>query len=113
MIYAKFVESNNHIQGFSLTGHADAGPVGHDLVCAASSALAIGITNNLYRILSVAPTVQANETEGGFLELALPFEMSDKESEQAQILLEALYYSLLDIEQEHGKHIIVLKVKND
>lgn len=113
MIYAKFVESNNRIKGFSLTGHADSGPVGHDLVCAASSALAIGITNNLYRILSVAPIVQANETDGGFLELSLPFELTGKEIEQAQILLEALYYSLLDIEQEHGKHITVLKEKND
>lgn len=114
MIYAKFIKSkNNSIDGFVLSGHAESGPIGHDLVCAASSALAIGTTNNLYRILSKAPTVDANEAEGGYLELELPVKLTKEETKQAQLLLESLYYSLLDIEQEHGEHITVSKVKND
>lgn len=114
MIYAKFIESkDNGIDGFILSGHAESGPLGHDLVCAASSALAIGTTNNLYRILSNTPIVNANETDGGYLELGLPVKLADEEKKQAQLLLESLYYSLLDIEEEHGEHITVSKVKND
>ena len=109
MIYATFTESNDKIEGFVLSGHAESGPIGHDLVCAASSALAIGITNNLYRILSIPPIVNANEAEGGYLELKLPSDLTDEESTQAELLLESLYYSLLDVEEEHGAHITVAK----
>lgn len=109
MIYAKFVESNNNIESFILSGHADSGPYGYDLVCAASSALAIGTTNNLYRILSKTPNVKLNEKDGGYLELVLPFELKQEDNNKAQILLESLYYSLLDLEDQYGKHITVSK----
>lgn len=113
MIYAKFIELNDNIDGFVLSGHAESGPAGHDLVCAASSALAIGTTNNLYRILTHPPIVDLNDDKGGFLELSLPLEIEGKEKEQAQILLESLYYSFLDIQEEHGRYVSVSKVKND
>lgn len=113
MIYAKFFESNSKIKRFVLSGHAESGPVGHDLVCAASSALAIGTTNNLYRILDTEPRVNLNEVEGGFLELSLPVQLEGKQAEHAQVLLESLYYSLLDIQEAHREHLSVTKIKND
>lgn len=113
MIYAKFIKENKEIKGFFLTGHAESGPFGHDLVCAASSALAIGTVNNLDRILSDSPKINLDEVEGGYLELSLPIQMSRKEKEQAKILLESLYYSLLDLEEEHGQYITVKKLKNE
>ncbi len=113
MIYAKFFESDNKIEGFVLSGHAESGPAGHDLVCAASSALAIGTTNNLYRLLSIEPRVNLNEDEGGFLELYLPLNLAEKQGEHAQVLLESLYYSLLDVQEAHGEYISVSKIKND
>lgn len=113
MIYAEFFESDHEIQGFVLSGHAESGPAGHDLVCAASSALAIGTTNNLYRILSTEPRVNIDEEEGGFLEVHLPLNLDKKQGEHAQVLLQSLYYSLLDVESEHGEYISVSKVKND
>ena len=113
MIYAEFFESNNKIDGFVLSGHAESGPAGHDLVCAASSALAIGTTNNLYRMLSSEPRVNLNEDEGGFLELYLPLKLAEKQAEYAQVLLESLYYSLLDVQEAHGEYISVSKIKND
>lgn len=114
MIYAKFIESNSEIKRFVLSGHAESGPAGHDLVCAASSALAIGTVNSLYRILSKPPIVDYNEIEGGFLDLLIPLEkLQRKEREYAQILLDSLYYSLLDIQEEHGEYISVSKEKND
>lgn len=113
MIYAKFFESNNNLEGFVLSGHAESGPAGHDLVCAASSALAIGTTNNLYRMLSLEPRVTLNEEEGGFLELYLPLKLDDKQAEHAQVLLESLYYSLVDVQKAHAEYISVSKIKND
>lgn len=113
MIYARFVQRNDVIEQFTLSGHAESGPAGHDLVCAAASAVAIGTTNNLYRIVSIEPKVNVNEDEGGFLEVSLPDNLDNKQQEYAQILLQSLYYSLLDIEEEYGEYLSVSKTKND
>lgn len=113
MIYAEIIKENKEIKGFILSGHAESGPFGHDLVCAASSALAIGTVNNLDRILADTPIINLDKIEGGYLELNLPLQMSRKEQEQAKLLLESLYYSLLDIEEEHGQYITVKRLKND
>lgn len=113
MIYAEFFERNNKIEGFSLSGHAESGPAGHDLVCAASSALVIGTTNNLYRMLAIDSDIQANEMEGGFLELYLPANLDDKQAEHAQVLMQSLYYSLQDIQEEYGEYLSVFKTKKE
>ena len=39
MIKAKFNSQKNLITGFTLSGHADSGEYGHDIVCAAVSVL--------------------------------------------------------------------------
>lgn len=109
MIYAHFDVLDNQYKKFTLSGHAESGPYGHDLVCSAVSALAIGTTNNLTRLALIEPEVDANEEDGGFLEVALP-EISDvKQQETAQILLASLYYSLSDIQESYGEFISVSK----
>ncbi|MDN6731830.1 MAG: ribosomal-processing cysteine protease Prp, partial [Atopostipes suicloacalis] len=109
---AEFIKKEKDINGFILSGHAESGPFGHDLVCAASSALSIGTANNLSRILSSSPEIKLNEKDGGYLELSLPKKLKSVEKEQAKILLESLYYSLIDVEKEHGQYITVKKLKN-
>ncbi|HLR91820.1 MAG TPA: ribosomal-processing cysteine protease Prp [Atopostipes sp.] len=107
MIYATFKKENDKIRTFSLSGHAESGPYGHDLVCAAASALAIGTTNNLSRIAGVEPEIKADEDEGGFLEVVLPRELDEKQQEHVQILLLSLYHSLMDVEESYGDFISV------
>jgi len=107
VIYAHFTKQNNQMKKFTLSGHAESGPDGHDLVCAATSALAIGTTNNLQRIASIEPKVEANEDEGGFLEVILPEVLNKKQQEKAEILLQSLYFSLLDIQKAYGEFLSV------
>ncbi len=107
MIYAKFDFKDNQYTNFTLSGHAESGPYGHDLVCSAVSALTIGTANNLTRLADVEPDLEMNEEEGGYLELTLP-EISDETQQQtAQILLASLFYSLSDIEESYGEFISV------
>jgi len=112
MINASFELNNKVFKQFTLTGHAESGPAGHDLVCAAASALVIGSANNLTRIAEVEPVIDANEEEGGFINVMLPEAVDGDQQEKAQILLNALYYSLLDIEEEYGEFISVTKTNN-
>ncbi len=113
MIYAHFIQQNRRIKKFTLSGHAESGPYGHDLVCAAASALAIGATNNLIRLANVEPSVDANEEEGGFLEVILPDILDGKQQEISQLLLQSLYYSLLDMEESYGDFISVTTQNDD
>ena len=113
MIYANFIQEQNQIKQFTLSGHAESGPYGHDLVCAAASALAIGTTNNLKRLVSIEPKVDADEIEGGFLEVTVPNGLDSKQQEHAELLLQSLYYSLVDIQESYGDYISVSKQMND
>lgn len=107
MIYAEFKRTDKQYNKLTLSGHAESGPYGHDLVCAAVSALTIGTANNLSRIASIEPEVEANEEEGGFLEIVLPDVEDETHHQTAQILFENLYLSLLDIQEEYGEFISV------
>ncbi|BBB89742.1 MAG TPA: ribosomal-processing cysteine protease Prp [Methylomusa anaerophila] len=58
MITAEIMRSSPHdIKGFRITGHADAGPHGHDIVCAGVSALTqsaiMGLERYLHRDIEV------------------------------------------------------------
>lgn len=113
MIYAHFNYKNGQVMNYSLSGHAESGPYGHDLVCAAVSALTIGTANNLSRLAEIEPEMDANQEEGGFIEIVLPSQMDKHQQETAQILLKSLYYSLLDIQEEYQEYISVSKTNNE
>ena len=52
MIRAQFtLDSNQRITSFKMTGHADSGPYGQDIVCAAVSALSISTVNGLEQVV--------------------------------------------------------------
>ena len=109
MIYAKFDFTNNQYNKFTISGHAESGPYGHDLVCSTVSALTIGTANNISRLANVEPEIESNEEEGGFLELTLPAIEDKTEKQTVQILLASLFYSLSDIEDSYGEYISVTR----
>ncbi len=47
MIEVNYCSDNNTIVSLSLKGHAESGPYGQDLICAACSAIAFGLMNAL------------------------------------------------------------------
>lgn len=113
MIYAHFNSQDKKILKVTLSGHAESGPYGHDLVCAAVSALTIGTANNLSRVAKIEPEVTANKEDGGFLEIVLPATVDSKDQAVGQILLTSLYYSLLDVQEEYGEYLSVSKSNNE
>lgn len=56
MIRVSFtVTPDQKITSFKMTGHAESGPDGQDIVCAAVSALTITTVNGLERVLKKKP----------------------------------------------------------
>lgn len=68
MIKGSFKRTGSgRIVSFELTGHAEAGPYGSDVVCAAVSALAISTVNGIDALAGFEPIVEVEDVEGGYL----------------------------------------------
>lgn len=90
---------------FELTGHANAGEYGMDIVCAAVSALAISTVNGIDALAGVQPIIEVNEEEGGYLYAELPKHLSQEQHNISQILLENLLLGLQAVQNENSENI--------
>lgn len=101
--------SRNHkdsITAFELSGHAESGPKGHDLVCAAVSAVSFGAVNAVMKLCEFEPVVKQGG-EGGYLKVELPDNLSSHIDTKAQWLLEGMIVSLETIERDYGQYITI------
>ncbi|WP_161877728.1 ribosomal-processing cysteine protease Prp [Alkalibacterium sp. MB6] len=108
MINIQFTREDSTIVSVEISGHAESGPYGYDLVCAAVSALSIGTVNSLIQIGKLSLDVETTGEDGGYLRFALPKQLTEKQAVTADILLESLYLSLISTEEEYGKHVKVV-----
>ncbi|MCO7126422.1 ribosomal-processing cysteine protease Prp [Sporolactobacillus shoreicorticis] len=92
------------IVAFKLTGHADSGPHGQDLVCAAVSAVAFGSVNAVESLANLKMDVRQKE-DGGYLECGISDCPVDANLEKAQLVLEAMLVSMRTIEKSYGQYI--------
>ena len=104
MIHVSMFRSQGDITGFEISGHAESGPYGHDLVCAAVSAVSFGAVNAVVSLCEFEPHVEQGG-EGGYLKITLPQGLDDNIHAKAQILLEGMQVSLETIEQEYDQYI--------
>lgn len=95
------------IASFSMTGHAEAGPYGYDIVCAGASAVSFGAVNAIYSLCNVELDVDLKE-EGGYLHCVVPKNVQGRTKEDVQLLLEGMLVSLQAIAEEYGEHITIL-----
>lgn len=103
MIRASFtVNSDHHITAFQMTGHADSGPYGQDIVCAAASALSISTINGLEKVVGTHPQVESDQQNGGFLQVT-----AIDLGHDAQILVQTFLNGLQDIAESYPKNIEV------
>lgn len=95
-----------NLVSFEVSGHAESGPYGSDIVCAAVSALTIGATNSLATLTGVTPIIDQNdEVEGGYLFVELKSDLTTEQLNTAQILMESLLISLTGIAAEYTQYI--------
>ncbi|WP_284139718.1 MULTISPECIES: ribosomal-processing cysteine protease Prp [unclassified Virgibacillus] len=111
MIHVSIFRKDNQIRGFELSGHADSGPYGYDLVCAAVSAVSFGAANAVEELCNIdEKDIKVKQGgKGGFLHIMLPIDLDDDTAKKASLLLEGMVVSLKTIEKEYSKYI---KIKN-
>jgi len=104
MIHVQIKKQKENIISFEMDGHANSGPYGYDLVCAAASAVSFGAVNALFSLCKMTPIIDKND-DGGYLYVELPADLSDETMQKANIILEAMVVSLQTIEQNYGQFI--------
>ncbi|MCA0969944.1 ribosomal-processing cysteine protease Prp [Halobacillus litoralis] len=107
MIKVTLFRSQGDLTGFEISGHAESGPYGHDLVCAAVSTASIGAVNAIAKLCDFEPDVKQAGEEGGYLKVMLPEGLPDEASYKAKLLLEGMQVTLESIEHEHHQYISI------
>ena len=106
MIKANFeLDSQNNILSFQVTGHAESGPYGQDIVCAAISLLTISTINGLEEVIDMHPQVISDDTEGGFISV-----QKLEIDHDSQILLKTLINGVRDVAKSYPDNIIVEEI---
>lgn len=110
MIYVNVYRQNKQMKQFELSGHADSGPYGYDLVCAGVSAVSFGSVNAVMALSGADLEIEQGD-EGGFLRVAVPDDIPDETMAKVQLLFEGMLVSLKTIEQEHSEFITIQENK--
>ncbi|RSL32287.1 ribosomal-processing cysteine protease Prp [Salibacterium salarium] len=92
------------ITAFSMSGHADSGPYGYDLVCAGASAVSFGTVNAIDALCEVELDVDMAD-EGGYIHCVVPGHVTGHVSNEIQLLLEGMLVSLQTIADEYSDYI--------
>jgi uncharacterized protein len=107
MIKVKISRKDHKINAFELSGHAESGPKGHDLVCAAVSSVVFGLENAIHTLCDVELEAIEDE-EAGYLHCRVPENVSGKTYDDVQLLLEAMLVALRAIENEGKQYIKII-----
>lgn len=99
------------IDSIEISGHAESGPYGYDLVCAAVSAVSFGTVNAVYSLCQTKLKIEQGK-KGGFLRCVVPDHLDQSNSEKVQLLLEGMLVSLKTIENDYSKYIQIKDNKN-
>ncbi|MDL4841658.1 ribosomal-processing cysteine protease Prp [Aquibacillus rhizosphaerae] len=106
MIKVIVYRNNKSVYAFELSGHAESGPVGHDLVCAGVSAVSFGAVNAVIKLCEIEPIIDQGG-EGGYLRVELPRKLDASIRSKAEWLLEGMLVSLETIERDYGQYISI------
>ncbi|TPR40197.1 ribosomal-processing cysteine protease Prp [Apilactobacillus micheneri] len=103
---------NDNINSFKITGHADSGEYGKDIVCAAVSVLSITTVNGLNEVAELDPKVKSNDIDGGFMEVTIPNTKNHDNMIASQAILRSFENGMIDISKSYAKYI-KLNIIND
>ncbi len=96
MIKAVFYTKNEEIFGFRVTGHAEYGQRGKDVVCAGVSALVINAVNSLEKLTEDSVIVE--ESDDGSVRCKIPGEPT----KEGKLILKSLQLGLVSVYESYG-----------
>ncbi len=101
-----YKDSDGGYLGFRFRGHAGYAEAGHDIVCAAVSALCINTVNSIEAFTEDAVRVEADEKAG-----MLRLKFMDTASRESRLLMDSLKLGLEGIERDNNAEYISVTTK--
>lgn len=109
MIKVVIYRRDQQITGFEISGHANSGPYGHDIVCAGVSAVSFGAVNAALKLSNLKLNI--TQGDGGYLFVKIPEKTAtDEQLEKVRLIFEAMVISLETIAREYGNFIEIEEV---
>jgi uncharacterized protein YsxB (DUF464 family) len=97
-------DNQGFIWEFSLSGHAEFGDYGSDIVCSAVSALAQTAVAALQKLAGIKKYTKG----GGYLKCSIPRNAGENEKYIAKIILETMVIGIKQIERSYRDNITVI-----
>jgi|SRR5699024_4587702 len=107
MINVLIEREQSYIKSFTLSGHAESGPLGHDLVCAAVSGISFGAVNAVFKLCEIDLDIDQASDEGGYLRVIIPEGINKELLDKASLLFEGMVVSLRTVERDYGQFISI------
>ena len=104
MIRFSVFRSGDHYKGFSCEGHAEWADEGHDIVCAAASALVFNTMNSIESLTEDEFSGEQAE-DGGYVK----FVFTETPSDAATLLVDSLVLGMQSILEEYGEDFISIE----
>ncbi len=101
-----FQYSNRSYSGIELSGHAGFAEHGHDIVCAAVSALVLNMANSVESFTEDAFEGGSEEETGNFW-----FHFQDTPGIESKLLMDSLVLGLQNIKDAYGDQYIKIRFK--
>lgn len=111
MIHVKINRKNDKIESFEISGHANSGPYGYDLVCAGVSAVSFGAVNAAMKLAECELEIEQGG-EGGYLAVKIPNDISSVQREKIYQAFEVMLISLETIERDYNQFIRIKEVSS-
>ena len=100
----KYKKSEEQIFGFRIAGHAGYDRYGHDIICAAVSALSINTINSIERFTTDRFAVEQADGD-------LKFKLVTNEAPETQLLLKSFILGLESVRETYGDKYIRIIIR--
>ncbi len=101
-----FQDSQKQVCGIALSGHAECGEYGQDIVCSAVSALTLNMANSVEAFTEDPFSGEVEEETGAFA-----FRFTGPVSRESRVLMDSLVLGLKDIRESYGKEYISIQYR--
>ncbi len=101
-------KKGNHIVKYTVEGHTGYAEIGSDIVCAAVSTIATHTLNGLAEIIKIPV---GYEVDDAYFECIVPDSLSEEERKQSDILLDAMYLTFKDLEEQYKEYITIIDME--
>lgn len=105
MIQTTIERTADNWQRIIISGHAGSGEYGFDVVCASVSVLSFNFVNSVNEIAGIEPILQL-ESEGGFLKIERPQELTEQQTQVWDVLFSSLVIGIQNISENTSQYVV-------